>query len=165
MKDFLGNEYGPGDVIVYAAMSGRSVTMVKATVVSINDGGTVTVRPVESSRWRHYSGRTRYIDKRTGKGIDPFAESHKHYAKPPHYRHEETGEEISVEDYSARRPKLPGAYRWGYNAQDLELLAKYHKWRRVSGTWHDYVEAVQAGPRPVTLQVTENIVKIPDGVG
>jgi hypothetical protein len=35
LTDFLGKEYGPGDLVVYAAMSGRCVNIVVARVVDI----------------------------------------------------------------------------------------------------------------------------------
>ena len=35
LTDWLGNQYGPGDLIIYPVMSGRSVTMQQATVIDI----------------------------------------------------------------------------------------------------------------------------------
>lgn len=37
MKDWLGNEFGPGDKVIYAAGSGRSITMIVAEVVEVYD--------------------------------------------------------------------------------------------------------------------------------
>jgi hypothetical protein len=35
LTDFLGKEYGPGDLVVYGAQSGRSVNIVAARVIDI----------------------------------------------------------------------------------------------------------------------------------
>lgn len=35
LTDWLGNQYGPGDLIIYPVMSGRSVSMQQATVLDI----------------------------------------------------------------------------------------------------------------------------------
>lgn len=35
LTDWLGNEYGPGDTVIYPVMSGRSIEMQQATVIDI----------------------------------------------------------------------------------------------------------------------------------
>ena len=35
LTDFLGKEYGPGDLVIYGAMSGRSINMVVGRVTDI----------------------------------------------------------------------------------------------------------------------------------
>ena len=61
--DWLGNEYGVGDMILYPRTSGHSVEMVKAEVVEFVEPAPgyhpdhvvrVRVRPVESSRFSSY---------------------------------------------------------------------------------------------------------------
>ena len=47
MKDFLGHEYGPGDLVIYGAMSGRSVNMVIGRVLEVYD----VFRSRETYRW------------------------------------------------------------------------------------------------------------------
>jgi hypothetical protein len=163
MKDWLGNDFGPGDTVLYAAQSGRSVTMILATVVSINelifDEGsygfvridkapdsaiannaerrtTVTVQPLKSSRWKQHVGRDRYIDTRTGKGINPWLA--KHCASGGYRRNKLTGERVSDNDYS-------------YTAE----------YEYVPTVFKDYVMEIHEGPKPVTLTVTENIVRMP----
>lgn len=162
MKDWLGNDYGPGDRILYAAAAGRSITMVLAEVVSINEliydeeryqfvridtapGATiaesterktsVTVQPLKSSRWEQHGGHTRYIDTRTGKGIDPFLD--KHVAGGGYRINKLTGKRMAIDDYSTMN------YDW------------------VTTEFKDYVKEIHEGPKPVTLTVTDNIVRMP----
>jgi hypothetical protein len=166
MKDWLGNDYGPGDKVLYAAGSGRSITMVLAEVVSINEQifneetygfvridktpssviasplrnnaerrTTVTVQPLKSSRWKQHYGHTRYIDTRTGKGINPWLD--KHIAGGGYRINKLTGERMAADDYSTMN------YDW------------------VTAEFKDYVKEIHDGPKPVTLTVTDNIVKMP----
>lgn len=137
--DWLGQEVAVGDTIVYAAMSGRSVTMVLAKVVSFNESGSITVQPLQSSRWKQHYGRTRYIDTRTGKGIDPFA-TDKHTAEPSYCRHKQTGERLSAEDINNGR-------------------LGYLDYEYVPAVWKDYVEQVKEPTSKVTLTVTANVTK------
>jgi hypothetical protein len=168
MKDWLGNDFGPGDTVLYAAQSGRSVTMVLAKVVSINEliydeetygfvridktpssviasalrnkaerKTTVTVQPLKSSRWKQHGGHTRYIDTRTGKGINPWLD--KHVASGGYRRDKLTGERVDDSNYSLR----------------------YGEYEYVTTVFKDYVMEIHDGPKPVTLMVTENIVKMP----
>lgn len=69
--DFLGQQYGVGDYVVYANLSGRSATMTFGQVAKLNASGTVGVWPIKNSRWKSY-GRTWQIDTRTGEKIDIF---------------------------------------------------------------------------------------------
>lgn len=54
--DWLGNEYGVGDTVLYPRSEGRSVEMVKGEVVEFIEGSSrrVKVRPVATSRFRFY---------------------------------------------------------------------------------------------------------------
>ena len=162
MKDWLGNDYGPGDTVLYAAQSGRSVTMVLGKVVSINElifdeaergfvriekasdtairngaehKTTVTVQPLKSSRWKQHYGHTRYVDTRTGKGIDPWLD--KHIAGGGYRVNKLTGKRMAADDYSTMH------YDW------------------VTAEFKDYVKEIHEGPKPVTLTVTDNIVRMP----
>lgn len=115
LTDFLGQEYGPGDLVIYGASGSRSINMVIGRVVDItekyydinrfkwvpvpSDGvvpkkyqgkdsdlkTSVTVQPLRSSRWKQHSDRTYYTDSRTGKRINPDAPSGAHILKPSHY--------------------------------------------------------------------------------
>lgn len=172
MKDFLGNEYGVGDRVVYAAQSGRSATMVHAKVLEFKDNGNVVVQPLESSRWTQHYGRTRYIDSRNGKGIDPtFPKHHKvkeHWTRGDdptvytadgvvHVAREESG--YTGGEYGPR-------YTYDYSQrreEDRRWRAFNESWKsftRHKPVWADYVQKAGDGPRPVTLYVTENIVKV-----
>lgn len=147
LTDFLGRTYGVGDTVVYAATSGRSVTMVFGRVVALRPSGAIDVQPLDAARWEQHSGRTHYVDTRTGKRIDPHVEDGRHYAKPPCYRHDVTGEEVSYEAWPDRRPAAG-------------LHGDWLHWRYQPAVMREYVEQVHEGPRPVTLQITENVVRI-----
>lgn len=171
MKDFLGQEYVVGDHVVYATLSGRSVTQTLGIVVAITDKS-VVVRPVFDSRgWRvpaERQKRTRYIDSRTGKGIDvSFV---KHHERVVGWVHKGTGEFIDFEAMDALSyPDGKPVYGYGYGWHDLgkndlkrqyadKVLAQYD---RAYPIYKDYVqEVVETGAKPVKLSVTENIVKV-----
>lgn len=157
-KDFLGNEYAEGDSIIYAAMSGRSVTMVAARVIKFNDSGSVTVQPLKSSRWeQHTTKRTRYIDKRTGKGIDPYAPSGKHTEQEAYVTDKRTGERIPEENLKAF---IGGGYMpWKFGTDNPNFVP--HEFREYHPTvYMDYVkQVIEDGAKPVTLTITKNIVK------
>lgn len=169
MKDWLGKEYGVGDLILYAAMSGRCVTMVLGKVLRIYQGPQygysqyreedpdyqtetkVQVQPLKASRWKQH-GRTRFIDTRTGKGIDAYL-----IEKNGFYRHQnggyfedtQTGERVPRSVYDER------FRRWRYWDADSKLPPG---WKYIPATYKDYVKQ-ETAVSPVTISVTENIVK------
>lgn len=169
MKDWLNQEYDVGDQVIYAAMSGRSVTMVLAEVVEIyqakanswddEDDPKVTkvkVQPIGSSRWKQHYGRTRYIDERTGKGIDPFSGKGKHMVGN-YYENLTTGERYDYEDWNKgiKHPTFPDIisyWEWGAPGKTPE------GWCFVKQEFKPYVKKIEDGPGPVTLSITENIV-------
>lgn len=146
ITDFLGQEIGVGDKVIYAAQSGRAVNMIFAEVVSFSDSGSVTVTPLKSSRWKQHHGTMKWIDKRTGKGIDPYCASGKHLKSKGGYVWADTGERLTDEELSRYRAMNP----WGGRDREIKPVASVFK---------DYVERVNGGPGPVTLKVAENIVK------
>lgn len=174
MKDWLGNELAVGDNIIYAAMSGRSVTMVIAEIVSFNESGSVTVEPIRSSRWKQHYGRTRWIDTRTGKGINPDLVkkdgSKPHVAVDSHYEDKDGNwfepyeEKIQYPSYSGfryagvgtdtvtRHSPQEGVY---YGTGDIP---EPYKWKYVGTTYKDYVQTETKASK-ATLSVTENITK------
>jgi hypothetical protein len=98
---------------------------------------TVTVQPLKSSRWEQHYGRDRYIDTRTGKGINPWLD--KHCASGGYRRDKSTGERVDDSNYSLR----------------------YGEYEYVPTVFKDYVKEIHEGPKPVTLTVTDNIVRMP----
>lgn len=148
MKDWLGNEYDVGDLVLYAAMSGRSVTMVLARVLAFNESGSVSLCPVKSSRWKQHYGRSYYIDNRTGKRIDPYR-SDKHVEVEAHYVHKnDPTQTLSLEEYHNRV--------W----RDWARLGDDHRnYEYVSTKFKDYVEYKTEPTQKVTIHITENIVK------
>jgi hypothetical protein len=204
LTDFLGKEYGPGDLVIYGAMSGRSVNMVVGRVEEVyrvyydsnrlrwtrlDDGAPevrhktnavrVKVQPLRGARWKQHHGRKRYIDTRTGKGINPDAPSGKHLLRESHYVHAD-GTEF---DYAGRKKQWdlaqlgriraypfehygfrakfhinygePGTHRWPLDESQARLTQLW--W--VSRTYQPWVQDVSKGPEPVTLYETDNIVK------
>jgi hypothetical protein len=115
VRDFLGQEYGPGDLVIYGAHSGRSINMVVGRVVDViekyydinrfkwvpvpPDGvvpkkyrgkdsdikTSVVIQPLRASRWEQHRERTYYTDRRSGKRINPDAPSGRHVLKESHY--------------------------------------------------------------------------------
>jgi hypothetical protein len=144
--DFLGNEYGPGDFVIYAQSSGRCINMVKGQVVEILESGSVKVLPIAGSRWTSHRGKTYMVDNRTGKRIDPWRSNGKHIKENPYYVYKDTGERVTQESERLRdRPSR--TYERDY----------------IPTKFHDYVEARTDPVKPVTISVTENIVKFADG--
>jgi hypothetical protein len=159
LTDILGNDIQPGDKVIYPQASGRSVQLAVGEFVSYN-GKTAQIRREQGSRWSTGSGKWRaWRDKRTGKGIDPYAASGKHYKVKPrdYFVHVETGEEISREEMAARFPS-----RWGWTYLDEAQQAERNKWqyKHDSGEWHDYVEEYTKPAPPVTITNVKNIVKV-----
>lgn len=146
LRDFLGRDYGVGDTVVYAAGSGRSITMVFGEVVKIHESGAINVQPLDSARWVQHHGSRHYVDTRTGKRIDPYAGEGRHYKVPPSYRHRVSGEVLSSEEYYERRHSMQ--YR------------EWSDWEYTPVEFADYVQEVKEGPKPVTLQITENVVRV-----
>ncbi len=196
MKDWLDQEYGVGDLVLYAAGSGRSITMVLARVVSIYKvyrdpdkwGWTrigvdddppfkrewnreiknyvdtsereetelrVQVQPLNSSRWTQHHKRTRYIDTRTGKGIDWSVVDKKtglyRHCDGGYFENPFTGEKVHEYEYHSH-PELRHFRSW-----DKSSLP--YPWKRVERRFKDYVQEIKEEPKPVTLTVTENIVR------
>lgn len=142
--DWLGQSIEVGDHVIYPAGSGRSITMIIGTVVGFNDNGSITLCPVKSSRWKQHHGRTRYVDNRTGKGIDPWSGSGKHIVEGGCHVRRSTGEEINDEDYYALQRSR------GYRYDDYAYKPVVFK---------DYVERQDTPTTKVTVHVTENVTK------
>lgn len=211
LTDFLGHEYGPGDLVVYAAMSGRCANMIFGRVVEIYrvayvdfnwvrldddepvprkiryDGEDmseedtalrVKVQPLRGARWEQHRNRDYYIDTRSGKRIDPDAPSGKHILKPSHYvfadgreynyegvqaeynaRHRGPGMYLSFDQHFRRICNInygtPGEFRFPLTPDAAE---KQQLWW-VRRTYQPWVEKRSDGVKPVTLTVTDNIVK------
>ena len=157
MQDFLGNEFGPGDLIVYPKMSGRSVCLVKGRVVKFNPSGSVTIQP-ETESWhggRDRSGTTRYIDTRTGKSFNPYYDSaNEHQVRGSGYIHKPSGTFVECVDYSNLRSE---AYRTPGKWQEIRNDYEYSQ-----VIWKDYVK-IETTVKPVTITRTDNIVLIEKG--
>jgi hypothetical protein len=144
MKDWLGQDIGVGDKVLYAAGSGRSITMVIAEIVKFNEKS-VSVMPVASSRWKQHNGEDYYIDTRTGKQVRPYGKGWgdpQVWSRLGYYKVLSTGEEVS----NARRTSLLNS---GHPYEDF----KYHH-----SELQPYIEKHNK-MKPVTLTVTKNITK------
>lgn len=163
MKDWLGNEYDVGDKVLYAAASGRSITMVLAEVVRIfevpenswdEDGPKVTkvsVQPLRSSRWEQHSGRTRYLDTRTGKYVDPFR--NKKHSVGGYWEHE-SGERVNDDD-AQHHPIFRSIPYWWHDKEEH----RPEGWHHVPWDFAPWIEKVETPTGPVTITITKNIVK------
>lgn len=234
LTDFLGKEYGPGDLVLYAAMSGRCPNIVIGRVEDIYEvyrddhckwkrlaegelppfkkkyswfdadgnmvdkrpesGGErraytteereetftrVKIQPLRGARWKQHHGRKRYIDTRSGKGINPDAPSGVHVLKDSHFVYAD-GTEF---DWEAEKAKWEARNvgQWRRKTFDIYFRKRYHinyekpgspprfplheseaakeqLWY-VSRTYQPWVKRVDEGPAPVTLEITDNIVK------
>jgi len=153
--DWLGQEVRVGDYVTYPVARGRSINVALATVDKIakdeeypNEIRYVFVTPLENtgSRWSHGTGKSRYIDNRTGKGIDPWAGAGKHMARSSCHRNVHTGEIFEYAEY-------------------LEIFksnraASWSDYEYVPAVFKDYVEEVEIGPKSRKLTVVENITKV-----
>lgn len=144
--DFLGNEYKAGDYVIYAVCPNRSINMIKGQVVEILESGKVKIQPIAGSRWTSHRGKTYSVDTRTGKRIDPWQGNGKHIKEPGYYVYKDTGERVTEESERLR----------GRSSRTYER-------EYVPTVFHDYVETRTDPIKPVTLTVTENIVKFADG--
>jgi hypothetical protein len=154
MKDFLGKDWAVGDTILYGAASGRSaITMVIARVdkIRLNEDGTtksVTVTPLKSSRWKQHYGRTRWIDTRTGKNVDPDY----HIKKKAHYIDKITRQEIPRKDFW----DLANYIEQHYGRENRFDTYKYLEY--VPDEYNDYIQEGET-VKSATLTVTDNIVR------
>lgn len=74
MKDWLGQEYGVGDLVIYPAAHGNhGANMRMARVVRFNEN-TVTVQPLKSARYGDMKSCC-HVDTRTWRRIDPYSNS------------------------------------------------------------------------------------------
>jgi hypothetical protein len=188
VKDFLGNEYGPGDLVIYGAGSGRSITMVIGRVVKIAqrtqrdycelENGkwgykhvpmtdreckplySVRIRPLHSSRWEQHDQRPYYVDSRTGEKI----ERREHVREESHYTLDSTGERLPPEasvymNYlMTRRSFYPEGQFDVVPEKNPAYIEPYLRTYHPT-VYNDYVEEREEGARLVTITVTENIVK------
>lgn len=140
----------------------------------------VKVQPLRGARWVQHSDKKYYVDSRTGKRINPDAPSGKHIKVPSHYAHADGTPfdyEANKEAYEGEARYRPRGYdhsydtyfRRNYHVNHGKLGAIAHGWAAggsdikqlwyVSDEYNDYVEGRIEGPKPVTLEVTDNIVK------
>lgn len=134
--------------MLYAGMSGRSATVALGRVIRFGPKS-VTVARLKDARGFRSGGRTRYIDTRTGKGIDPF-HNDKGIARDSGYENAETGEFVANRElwslsYDERRARYPRMSEGG-------------PWRHVSWQLHPWIEVVTPESQ-VTLTVLENVTK------
>lgn len=178
MKDWLGQEYQPGDYVTYAQMNGRAANIIVGQVDSFTDKGNVKVVPITGSRWKGHSSK-KYVDSRTGKGIDPSFK--KHQKRESGYTQKSTGKFFTYEERNRLHyPNLDEVRaweaanpNWWYNSRygannnrpRLEPDPNYNAddWEYTEPIYKDYVELRNNMPT-VTLIITANITKVPSEV-
>jgi len=147
--DWLGNEYGPGDKILYSKAYGSSGSqLVLAEVVKINKT-TVTAKVLEGSRSGKSSAYT-HIDSRTGKRI---GYSDLHVKKKAHYAHKATGEEITSRELYERKQY--------YTRNESPYIRDPNQYQYVPDQYWEYVTK---GPYNTTFHITDNVTRMPDGI-
>jgi hypothetical protein len=143
----------------------------------------VKVQPLRGARWTQHSNKTYYVDTRNGKRINRDAPSGKHVLKYDHYVHAD-GTEYDYEgekerweaEISRRRPSMyrdRGEFDYHFRRMYRVIhgpvgnvsgysssvdAGKRNLWW-VPTTYQPWVEERTEGPKPVTLEVTDNIVK------
>lgn len=138
--DWLGQEYGVGDYVLYSRSSGYAAQMFLAKVIRINEHN-VIAEPVKSSRFST-GGVTRYYDSRTRKNIERTAD--KHIERDSGYIQQNTGKYFS---FSEKR------------AWDKEHKLNYWEDGDFKYTYTIYKDYVTQGPTYTVLQIKENITK------
>lgn len=168
MKDFLGNEWGIGSVVTWAAMSGRSVTMSLGVVTNIQEKEqrysdktrtVVTVQPVADSRWDQHGRERHYIDSRTGEEIKDFWLHDSEHIESGGYYQYDTEPTQDKRSYRWRKPdgelEQPGEVHWPMSRAEL----KHESGKWVPVVWKDYVTIRHDRPRKVHLYITQNIIR------
>lgn len=174
LKDFMGNELNIGDTVVYASLAGRSAKLTKGKIVAFKASGVQVQR--ESTSWGgDVSKQTRWVDSRTGKGIDPSYA--KHQERGYGYVNQKTGEYIRSEDYYHHRYTNYQAvqdwyqkhgYGWGYYSTPKrpEYILNPDfvdaDWKSVSPIYKDYVTEVEKAPPPVTVGTGSMLKVMPE---
>ncbi|MFY1620009.1 hypothetical protein [Micromonospora sp. WMMD736] len=162
LTDVAGNVIAPGDIVVYPQMSGRSVQIVLGKLLSYN-GKTASIERMEGARWGASYQRTRYRDKRTGKGIDPYA-SDKHWEveRGSIYTHRETGEVLTQRELDERHPLVVTWSAYSYRGENDAAWAARNQYKASyrQGVLKDYVEEYEAATPPVTIHNVKNIVRV-----
>lgn len=192
--DFLGNEIEEGTYIVYASGSGHSKNVSLGQILKITPlewephdtqekmygdrsrVKSVQVQPVKSSRWQQHHQRTKYIDTRTGKGVDLWLEKDgvlvHQYGKPQ--KHRESGEGYThgeVKEFMAEINKPWAEWRekhrgWGYvsNHGVTPQAPKYHSdydyFEYVGYTHQPWIRVEKQPIKPVTLTVVANVIRV-----
>lgn len=157
--DFLGNVLAVGDTVVYASLAGRSAKLTKGVIVAFK-GSNVQVKR-EATSWGGKVGtETRYVDSRTGKGIDPSYA--KHQERGYGYEHRITGRFLDGDGFYREKflnyDEVQDYYRkngWygGYNRPQYKHNPAFveEDWKSVRPIYKDYVTEVEKEPRPVTV--------------
>lgn len=150
MKDWLGNEYDVGDKVIYAAGSGRSITMVLAEVVKIRK----VCRDPDSWNWVEI-------------GLDeeaPFKTmwNHDTRQREPTDERETTEFRVTVQPLNSSRWQQHHEQRRFEDKRTGQPIknpySEEHWLGAIDQHFKDHVREIKSPPKPVTLMVTENIV-------
>jgi hypothetical protein len=170
VKDVFGAEYGVNDIVVYATAQGYSSAsgrMRIGRVVKIS-GRQVTIQPFQQDGAHK---PVKYIDTRTGKGIDPYCASRKHIAEDEHYTDKRTGErltELQMSPYINRdgTPWAPRSYYFDSLRRDNPAYVEHEHREYHHAVLKDYVGTAETKPRVSVIGVSD-IAKwagpVPDG--
>lgn len=153
MKDFLGRDISPGDHVVWATMSGRSVSMTYGIFEGFTETGRARLTPLDGSRWKR-GGETGWVDSRNGKTVYLNSKTHQ---KEPEYHIRQDGVKLTYDEYLEY---VYGSREVAINSHDLQSQRrKEFTGKRIPAVMKDYVVRADK-PSTVTLDITENIVKV-----
>lgn len=139
--DWLGKEYGPGDLVLYSPRSyGGGCNMHLGEVVRFT-AQRVVVRPIASARHGKNRGAFVYIDKRNGNKLKPYEWMNKEHMERDSGFFLEDGTYITYEQFQE--------YPWSSKPKVI----------RAPIIWKPYVLKLDILARPVALQVVKNITK------
>jgi hypothetical protein len=152
-EDFLGNEYGAGDTVLFA--TGGSLGF--GEVARITDLGNVTIYPTVSSRYSTNT-RTIYIDKRTGARIAPYDK--KHWSREYGYIHTPTGKFFTYEE--REKYLYPET---GYRDYDKPQNPETKDFTYATHEYKPYVMGVKVMQYPITVFKDRQVMKWEGPVG
>lgn len=151
IQDITGATIDVGDYVVYPQLSGSSVQMVIAEVVSFHASGKVRLKRLSGSRWQPWYTSYEYIDSRSGEEINVYT-SDEHISRSPGYEFCNTSGEIVF-------MKSSEYYQLRWHQREM-LGAKYRPME-----YKDYVQKVEKPSTYVYISNVKNLIKIyPCGV-
>ncbi len=181
ITDWLGNEYGPGDRVLYAAGSGRSITMVLGEVIDayrvyrdqdtstwkrLDEGENPPLRRVWSRDLKELVDSDKPVDSEHRVRVRPLGSSRwEQHSFKRYYVDTRTGKRMDPWSQWPSHVET-GAYRADESGNRTSSSDYSPGTSRVPLKFNYYVEEHYEGEiRAVTITVTENVVRVPNDFG